>query len=392
MGDYGRPCPSFEQAPRPDEEAPLTENHPSYATSLHNLAMVYHNMGDYAKALPLYEQARGPLEEAFHREPSPLRPSGLNSLALLYQDMGDYAKALPLLEQAPRPFEEAPHREPSPLRPKPQQPGHAVPGHGGLRQGPAPLRAGPRPCKEAPPTENHPRYADCLNNLAGLYQAMGAYEQALPLYQRTLKIIEKSLGPEHPHAVVTISNLGSRYLARKHDPAAEAHLPPEPIHRRPGGLDLARGQPGKALKLLQEKTPTWRDVPPNRCSTIPSGAWPWRGKGGWGRRPWTCGKQWRGGGPAPPGAGGTGRVLPGRYLRRLCAALPGAGERARGDVPETGGPAAGAPGVRTRGRSRGLLLCRKHQGRALLEAMAQGPGSKAARKFRRNCASRRKVC
>ena len=37
-----------------------------------------------------------------------------------------------------------------------------------------------------------------MNNLAGLYQEMGDYARAESLYQRSLKIDEKALGPEHP--------------------------------------------------------------------------------------------------------------------------------------------------------------------------------------------------
>ena len=44
----------------------------------------------------------------------------------------------------------------------------------------------------------HPDTANSLNNLALLYQAMGAYDQALPLYQRALKIMEKSWARSTP--------------------------------------------------------------------------------------------------------------------------------------------------------------------------------------------------
>ena len=40
-----------------------------------------------------------------------------------------------------------------------------------------------------------------LNNLAGLYLDQGKYEEAEPLYQRSLMILEKAVGPEHPNVV-----------------------------------------------------------------------------------------------------------------------------------------------------------------------------------------------
>ena len=43
----------------------------------------------------------------------------------------------------------------------------------------------------------HPNTASGLNNLAGMYETLGAYDQALPLYQRALGIYEKALGPEY---------------------------------------------------------------------------------------------------------------------------------------------------------------------------------------------------
>ncbi len=42
----------------------------------------------------------------------------------------------------------------------------------------------------------HPNVAMSLNNLALLYEAQGRYGDAEPLYKRSLAISEKVLGPE----------------------------------------------------------------------------------------------------------------------------------------------------------------------------------------------------
>ncbi len=46
-----------------------------------------------------------------------------------------------------------------------------------------------------------------LNNLANLYHAQGKYAEAEPLYKRALAIVEKALGPEHPHVAARLNNL-----------------------------------------------------------------------------------------------------------------------------------------------------------------------------------------
>ena len=40
---------------------------------------------------------------------------------------------------------------------------------------------------------------------------MGSYDQALPLYQRALKICEKALGPKHPDTATSLNNLAGLY-------------------------------------------------------------------------------------------------------------------------------------------------------------------------------------
>ena len=56
MGDHAAALPLCRQALEIRRTA-LGENHPDYAGSLNNLALLYHSMGDYAAALPLLRQA-----------------------------------------------------------------------------------------------------------------------------------------------------------------------------------------------------------------------------------------------------------------------------------------------------------------------------------------------
>lgn len=51
--------------------------------------------------------------------------------------------------------------------------------------------------------------AGSLKNLALLYHAQGKYDEAEPLYQRSLAIWEKVLGPEHPAVAQSLDNYAS---------------------------------------------------------------------------------------------------------------------------------------------------------------------------------------
>ena len=60
--------------------------------------------------------------------------------------------------------------------------------------------------------EDHPDVADSLNNLAVLYKNMGKYDDALPLYERSLAITEKVYhGEEHPSVVTGLNNVAALY-------------------------------------------------------------------------------------------------------------------------------------------------------------------------------------
>jgi tetratricopeptide (TPR) repeat protein len=48
--------------------------------------------------------------------------------------------------------------------------------------------------------------ATSLNNLAELFRDQGKYAKAEPLYQRSLAIREKTLGPEHSYVAQSLEN------------------------------------------------------------------------------------------------------------------------------------------------------------------------------------------
>ena len=48
--------------------------------------------------------------------------------------------------------------------------------------------------------------AASFNNLASLYQDLGNYTEAEPLYRRALAIMEKAVGPEHPNVAASLEN------------------------------------------------------------------------------------------------------------------------------------------------------------------------------------------
>ena len=74
----------------------LGEEHPYYATSLNNLAVLYTSMGRYEDAEPLYQKAME-IRRRVLGEEHPYYATSLNNLAGLYESMGRYEEAFHLL-------------------------------------------------------------------------------------------------------------------------------------------------------------------------------------------------------------------------------------------------------------------------------------------------------
>jgi tetratricopeptide (TPR) repeat protein len=69
--------------------------------------------------------------------------------------------------------------------------------------------------------ENHPEVATGLNNLALLHYSQADYEAAEPLYERALAIDEKTLGPDHSGVATDLNNLALLYKKQGNFEAAE---------------------------------------------------------------------------------------------------------------------------------------------------------------------------
>ena len=52
-----------------------------------------------------------------------------------------------------------------------------------------------------------------LNNAGNYVSQRGYYTDAEPLFQRSLAILEKALGPEHPDVAGSLNNLAELYYA-----------------------------------------------------------------------------------------------------------------------------------------------------------------------------------
>ena len=82
MGRHAEAEPLYKQATEIRRTA-LGERHPSYATSLNSLAVLYYAMGRHAEAEPLYKQAMEIYRTALG-ERHPDYATSLNNLAGLY--------------------------------------------------------------------------------------------------------------------------------------------------------------------------------------------------------------------------------------------------------------------------------------------------------------------
>ncbi len=196
----------------------LGPEHPSYASGLNNLAVLYCKMGNHAGAEPLYRQALEINRRALG-EKHLTYANSLNSLAGLYYAMGNYAGAEPLYRQALKIYCRALGKE-HPFHPTSRDNLAGLYQMRGNHAGAERLLRQALEIRRRALGAEHPDYADSLNRLAGLYYAMGNYAGAEPLFRQALEIRRRALGEEHPDYATSLNSLAGLCAATDRVPEA----------------------------------------------------------------------------------------------------------------------------------------------------------------------------
>ena len=154
------------------EAEKLGPEDPRLATTLNNLAQVYHAQGKYEEAEPLYQRSLAINEKALGKDHSVVA-GDLNNLAQLYHDLGKYDEAEALYTRTLAIIDK------------------------GLAEGLL--------------LPEHPYVAGTLNHLAEMYRLQGKYAEAEPIYKRSLATMEKSQGAQSANLVKSLNHLAEMY-------------------------------------------------------------------------------------------------------------------------------------------------------------------------------------
>jgi tetratricopeptide (TPR) repeat protein len=208
QGRYGEAIQSASHA-RDLSSQYLGEDHPSFATSLNNLALLYNSMGNYAQAEPLYRQALEIRRKTLGKD-HPDFATSLNNFAGFYRSMGNYAQAEPLLKEAMEILRKAIGKDHPDFATSLNNLAALYDSMGDYVQAEQLYRQAMEIDRKAI-GKDHPDFATDLNNLAGLYRSIGDYAQAEPLYKQAMEIRRKALGEDHPHFAASLNNLAALY-------------------------------------------------------------------------------------------------------------------------------------------------------------------------------------
>jgi tetratricopeptide (TPR) repeat protein len=148
-----------------------------------------YEQGRYQEALPVAQHALELSQHHLHDDAAIVQ--SLNNLAGLYQAMEDYVHAVPLFQHiVVGLYEQGRYQEALPVA----QHAHELSQHH---------------------LHDDAAIVQSLNNLAGLYQAMEDYAQAVPLFQQALAIRRTALGDQHLDVANSLDNLGLLYRAMR---------------------------------------------------------------------------------------------------------------------------------------------------------------------------------
>ena len=176
--DYGAALQLSSEATSMAKEV-LGEHHLQYVECLQDLGSAYYDIGYYENAIPCFEMCLSIQEELLgknHRD----NVLTLHNLATTYVRMGAYEKAMPLFENIVN--------------------------------------------RKSIDPQKREYYAYELNWQAYLYQLLGNYDKALPLYTQALQVTRETIGEETQRYALILKNVACFYQAKTDYPQAVSSL------------------------------------------------------------------------------------------------------------------------------------------------------------------------
>ncbi len=211
MGDLALAEKMYNEVLRIQRET-IGERHPDYMTSLGNLGWIACKLNDYARAESLFEQALT-LQKKTGRERHPEFANALSNLGTVYRLTSDYAKAEPLLLEASQIMMQATGEQSAPYAISLQSLAALYQAKGEYRRAELTMIQTLKIQKEALGI-NHVDYATSLGILAEICQNRNDYVRAEPLLKDALRIQKAIMGTEHAEYASTLVNLALLYQAK----------------------------------------------------------------------------------------------------------------------------------------------------------------------------------
>ncbi|MCK6617379.1 MAG: tetratricopeptide repeat protein, partial [Cyclobacteriaceae bacterium] len=214
----------------------LGKEHLSYSTSCNNLAYLFVKQGRYSEAEPLYKEVKEIRAKVLGKD-HPNYVASCNNLAYLYVQQGRFSEAEPL-------YKEAKEIQAKVL-------GKEHPDYANSCGSLANLYADQGRYSEAEPLymeakeirakvlgKEHPDYATSCNNLAYLYAEQGRYNEAEPLFKEAKEIRSRVLGKEHPDYANSCNNLAALYESQgRYSEAEQLYEEAKEIYTRVSGKE-----------------------------------------------------------------------------------------------------------------------------------------------------------
>ena len=208
QGEYSKALAWYQKALAFREKV-LGKEHPDTATTYNNIAGVYNSQGEYSKALEWYQKALGIVEKVLGKE-HPYTAATYNNIAEVYKNQGEYSKALEWFQKALAIHEKVLGTE-HPDTATTYNNIALVYDHQGEYAKALEWYQKALAIREKVLGKEHPSTAATYNNIAAVYDSQGEYAKALEWYQKALAIKEKVLGKEHPDTATTYNNIAMVY-------------------------------------------------------------------------------------------------------------------------------------------------------------------------------------